>query len=129
MDEKFSSAEKLSPKKSSGSPGCLLQPETSSSPPLPEASSPAVSGVILGLSFSGGGPSCQHVDPDGDVGLGPTEIQPKTLSEISLGSESGVDENLTSEWELEVKKKATGIWEMLSQEFARKVSEDQGYYG
>jgi hypothetical protein len=129
LGEKFSSAEKLSPKKSSGSPRCLLQPETSSSPPLPEASSPAVSGVILGLSSSRGGPSCQHVDPDGEVGLGLTEIQPKTLSVISLGSEFGVDEKLTSEWELDVRKKAAGIWEMLSQEFAWTVSEDQGYYG
>jgi hypothetical protein len=48
------------------------------------------------------------------VGLGPTEIQSETLPEISLGSESGVDEKLTSEWELDVRKKATGIWEMLS---------------
>jgi hypothetical protein len=118
LGEKFSSAEKLSPERSSGSPGCLLQPETSSSPPLPESSLPAVSGVILGLSSSGGGPSCQHVDPDGDVGSGLTEIQPETLSEISLGSESRVDEKLTSEWELDVWKKAAGIWEMLSQEFA-----------
>jgi hypothetical protein len=82
--------------------------------------------VILGLSSSGGGPSCQHVDPDGDVGSGPTEIQPETLSEISLGSESGVDEKLTSEWELDVRKKAAGIWEMLSQEFAWTVSEEHG---
>jgi len=38
--------------------------------------------VILGLSSSGGGPSCRHLAPDGDVGSG--------LTEISLGSESGV---------------------------------------
>jgi hypothetical protein len=74
---------------SSGS-GCLLQPETSSSPPLPKSTSPAVSGVILGLSSSEGGPSCRHLDPDRDVGSSPTEIQPETSSEISLGSESGV---------------------------------------
>jgi len=65
------------------------------------------------ISF-GGGRSCQHIDLDRDVGLGPTEIQSETLPEISLGSESGVDEKLTSEWELDVRKKATGIWEMLS---------------
>jgi hypothetical protein len=76
----------------------------------------------LGLSSFGGGPSCQHVDPDRDVGSGPMEI----LSEISLGSESGVDEKLTSEWEIDVRKKAAGIWEMLSQEFAWTVSEEHG---
>jgi hypothetical protein len=57
-----------------GSPGCLLQPETSSSPPLLEITSPAHSGVMLGLSPFGGGSSCGHSDPDGDVGSGPTEI-------------------------------------------------------
>jgi len=43
-----------------------------------------------------------------------------------LGSESGVDEKLTSEWEIDVRKKAAGIWEMLSQEFAWTVSEEHG---
>jgi hypothetical protein len=74
----------------SGSRRCLLQPETSSSPPLPESTSPAVSGVILGLSSFGDGPSCRHLDPDEDVGSGSMEIQPETSSEISLGPESGV---------------------------------------
>jgi hypothetical protein len=168
---------------SSGSPWCLLQPETSLSPPLPEITLPADFGVMLGLSSSGGGPSCQHLDPDGDVGLGPTEIQQETSSKISLGSEYGVasvgvdlldvdgdsgsvagpsllsvipgflgsvvglsetsllpaletsctvspithtdslssaemDEKLTSEWELDIRKKAAGFWERLSQEYA-----------
>jgi hypothetical protein len=58
---------------SSGSFGCLLQSKTSSSLPLPEITSPVDSGVMLVLSPFGGGSSCQHFDPDGDVGSGLTE--------------------------------------------------------
>jgi len=111
---------------------------------------------MLGLSPSGGGSSCQHSDPDGDVGSGPTEILQESSLEISLGSEFGVasvgvdllgvdgesgsllsavemsdslssaemDEKLTLEWELDVRKKVAGFWERLSQEYAWNVSEE-----
>jgi hypothetical protein len=51
-----------------------------------ELTLPTVSGLILGLSSFGGGPSCWMLVPAGDVGMGMTEIQP----EISWGTESWV---------------------------------------
>jgi hypothetical protein len=111
---------------------------------------------MLGLSPFGGGSSCRHTNPDGDVGSGPTKILQESSLGISLGSESGVasmgvdpldvdgesgsllpalemsdslssaemDEKLTSEWELDVRKKVAWFWERLSQEYAWKVSEE-----
>jgi hypothetical protein len=63
--------------------GCSLRPETTS---------PTDSGLILGLSSFGGGPSCRKLFPAGDVGMGTTEIQQEILS----GTESGVVVGLSS---------------------------------
>jgi hypothetical protein len=41
-------------------------------------------------------------------------------------SSAEMDEKLTSKWELDVRKKAVGIWERLSQEYAWTVSEEYG---
>jgi hypothetical protein len=37
---------------------------------------------------------------------------------------AGMDEKLTLEWEIDVRKKVAGFWERLSQEYAWNVSEE-----
>lgn len=61
-----------------------------------ETTSPTDSGLLTGLSSSGGGPSCQKLFPAGDVGMGSTEIQPEISLEISSGIESGMVLGLSS---------------------------------
>jgi hypothetical protein len=59
------------------------------------------------------------LDVDGESG----SLLPTLETSDSLSS-AEMDEKLTLEWELDVRKKVAGFWERLSQEYAWKVSEE-----
>jgi len=97
-----------------------------------EELAPAVSPALS--SSRGGsvpGPSLPSVFPGFSgfvVGLSETSSLLPALETSSTHTDSfssaEMDEKLTSEWEIDVKKKVAGFWERLSQEYAGNVSEE-----
>jgi hypothetical protein len=92
-------------------------------------------GVSLALSYSRGGsvagPSLPSVFLGFSgfvVGLSETSSLLPALKTSSTHTNSfssaKMDEKLTSEWEIDVRKKVAGFWERLSQEYAGNVSEE-----
>jgi hypothetical protein len=92
-------------------------------------------GVSPALSSSRGGsvarPSLPSVFPgfsSSVVGLSETSSLLPALETSSTHTDSfssaEMDEKLTSEWEVDVRKKVVGFWERLSQEYAGHVSEE-----
>jgi hypothetical protein len=93
------------------------------------------SGVCPALSSSKGGsiagPSLPSVFPRflGSVGGLPenSSLLPAletSSTHIDSFSSNEMDEKLTSEWEIDVRKKVAGLWERFSQEYAGHVTEE-----
>jgi len=123
-----------------GSGPTEIQQETSSEISLGSESGVASVGVdpldVDGDSGSVAGPSLPSLNPGFSgsvVELSKTSSLLPALEMCSMVSpithtnslsSAEMDEKLTSEWELDVRKKAAGFWERLSQEYVWKVFEE-----
>jgi hypothetical protein len=114
----------VEPEGSDGVSGGLRKAREELAPGVSLALSSSRSGFVAGRSL----PSVFLGFSSSVVGLFETSSLLSALEMSSTHTDSfssaEMDEKLTSEWEIDVRKKVAGFWERLSQEYAGNVSEE-----